>query len=59
MTSFIIVMEMVDGHAMVLSLMACALAASIVSRVLSRPLYPSLALVQLARLPVRDEPASI
>jgi H+/Cl- antiporter ClcA len=53
LTSFIIVMEMVDGHAMVLSLMACALLASMVSRVLSRPLYASLALVQLMRIPPR------
>ena len=51
MTAFIIVMEMVDGHAMVLSLMACALAASVVSRILSKPLYPSLARMQLQRLP--------
>jgi H+/Cl- antiporter ClcA len=51
LTSFIIVMEMVDGHAMVLSLMACCMVASIISRVLSRPLYPSLAQVQLASLP--------
>jgi H+/Cl- antiporter ClcA len=51
LTSFIIVMEMVDGHAMVLSLMACALVASAISRILSRPLYHSLALIQLKRLP--------
>lgn len=51
LTSFIIVMEMVDGHAMVLSLMACALGASGISRLLSRPLYPTLAQLQLDRLP--------
>jgi H+/Cl- antiporter ClcA len=50
LTSFIIVMEMVDGHALVLTLMACALVASAVSRTLSRPLYPSLARLQLLRL---------
>lgn len=50
LTSFIIVMEMVDGHAMVLSLMACALVASGLSRLLSRPLYQALAAFQLARL---------
>jgi hypothetical protein len=44
---------MVDGHAMVLSLMACALVASGVSRLISRPLYPQLALLQLLRLPKR------
>jgi H+/Cl- antiporter ClcA len=51
LTSFIIVMEMVDGHAMVLSLMACALMATVVSRLLSRPLYATLADFQLQRLP--------
>jgi H+/Cl- antiporter ClcA len=43
MTSFIIVMEMVGGHAMVLSLMAAALGASLVSRWIARPLYAALA----------------
>jgi H+/Cl- antiporter ClcA len=49
LTAFIIVMEMVDGHAMVLSLMACALVASMLARIISPPLYPSLARMQLAR----------
>lgn len=53
LTAFIIVMEMVDGHAMVLSLMACSLVASGVSRLLSRPLYPALSGLQLGRLPQR------
>jgi H+/Cl- antiporter ClcA len=43
LTAFIIVMEMVDGHSMVLSLMASAMLASIVSRMISRPLYETLA----------------
>ncbi|UST55512.1 chloride channel protein [Comamonadaceae bacterium OTU4NAUVB1] len=43
LTAFIIVMEMVDGHAMVLSLMASAMLASLVSRMISRPLYETLA----------------
>ncbi|CAN7634036.1 chloride channel protein [Pseudorhodoferax sp. LjRoot39] len=43
LTAFIIVMEMVDGHSMVLSLMATAMLASLVSRMLSRPLYATLA----------------
>ncbi|MDB5849954.1 MAG: chloride channel protein [Rhodoferax sp.] len=43
LTAFIIVMEMVDGHSMVLSLMACALLASLVARMISRPLYETLA----------------
>lgn len=51
LTSFIIVMEMVGGHAMVLSLMSCALIASVISRLVSQPLYPSLAKLQLLRLP--------
>lgn len=51
MTAFIIVMEMVDGHALVLSLMASALVASGISRLISVPLYPTLADLQLRRLP--------
>jgi len=50
-TAFIIVMEMVDGHAMVLSLMAAALGASLVARWWSAPLYETLAQAQLRRLP--------
>lgn len=50
LTAFIIVMEMVDGHAMVLSLMACSLIASAVSRLLSQPLYSALAEMQLQRM---------
>jgi H+/Cl- antiporter ClcA len=56
LTSFIIVMEMVDGHAMVLSLMACALVARTVSHVLSPPLYATLAQAQLSRLPPASSP---
>ncbi len=51
LTSFIIVMEMVDGHGLVLSLMASALVASGVSRLISAPLYSSLADQQLHRRP--------
>lgn len=51
LTSFIIVMEMVSGQSMVLSLMACALIASLVSRLISAPLYGALTRLQLARLP--------
>jgi len=39
----IIVMEMTDGHSMVLSLITCALLASGISRMISRPLYGTLA----------------
>jgi H+/Cl- antiporter ClcA len=42
-TAFIIVMEMVAGQAMVLSLMATALLASGVARLLTRPMYAELA----------------
>lgn len=48
LTAFIIVMEMVDGHSMVLSLMASAMLASLVSRMISRPLYDTLAEHMLA-----------
>jgi H+/Cl- antiporter ClcA len=51
LTAFIIVMEMVDGHAMVLSLMACALVAFGIARLISPPLYATLARMQLARIP--------
>jgi H+/Cl- antiporter ClcA len=49
LTAFIIVMEMVDGHSMVLSLMASAMLASVVSRMISRPLYDTLAEHMLSR----------
>lgn len=57
LTSFIIVMEMVDGHGLVLSLMASALVASGVSRLISAPLYAALAELQLLRLPRPLRPA--
>ncbi len=44
-TAFIIVMEMVSGHAMVLSLMACSMVAAGVSRLVARPMYGQLALL--------------
>lgn len=53
LTAFIIVMEMVSGHALVLSLMSSALIASGVSRLISAPLYTALAELQLQRLPTR------
>lgn len=52
LTAFIIVMEMVDGHAMVLSLMTSAMLASGISRLFSAPLYSTLADIQLLRLPI-------
>jgi H+/Cl- antiporter ClcA len=54
LTSFIIVMEMVDGHALVLSLMSAALLASGVSRLISTPLYSALADLQLKRVPTQE-----
>jgi H+/Cl- antiporter ClcA len=57
LTAFIIVMEMVDGHSMVLSLMACALVASLVSRLIGPPLYGALAQAQLKRLKPAAAPA--
>jgi H+/Cl- antiporter ClcA len=53
-TAFIIVMEMVDGHSMVLSLMAGTLLASVIARWIARPIYPALAAVQIASLPQRE-----
>ncbi|MDM0044790.1 chloride channel protein [Variovorax dokdonensis] len=59
LTAFIIVMEMVDGHSMVLSLMSSAMLASLVSRMISRPLYEALAEHMVAKAvssPARTEP---
>jgi H+/Cl- antiporter ClcA len=52
-TAFIIVMEMVAGHAMVLSLMATALLASGVARLITRPMYLELAALLV---PLRTAP---
>ena len=49
-TSFIIVMEMIDGHEMVISLMAVAMISAIVARLFSQPLYSTLADVHLSRM---------
>jgi H+/Cl- antiporter ClcA len=54
LTAFIIVMEMVAGQSMVLSLMACALVSSGLSRLISAPLYAALTRVQLGRLAAAD-----
>ncbi len=48
-TAFIIVMEMVSGHAMVLSLMACALLSSGVARLICRPMYLELSTLLLLK----------
>lgn len=49
LTSFIIVMEMIDGHEMVISLMAVAMLASMISRLFGQPLYSALADFQAER----------
>ena len=54
-TAMIIVMEMTDGHSMVLSLMACALLASLVSRMISRPLYSTMSLLMMRSLRDRTD----
>ena len=59
LTAFIIVMEMVDGHALVLTLMASALVASAISRLISAPLYSALAALQLQRLPADELPPPV
>jgi len=53
-TAMIIVMEMTDGHGMVLSLMACALVASGVSRMISRPLYSTMSTLMLRSVRPND-----
>jgi H+/Cl- antiporter ClcA len=50
-TAFIIVMEMVSSHAMVLSLMGAALLGSAVARLVARPMYGEIAAFLGARLP--------
>ena len=58
LTSFIIVMEMLDGRPMVLSLMASAMIASLISRLISRPLYTTLSEHMISRVtgkPVEPE----
>ncbi len=50
LTSFIIVMEMVDGGAMVLTLMTASMASSLIARLTGEPLYPALAAHMLAAI---------
>jgi H+/Cl- antiporter ClcA len=51
-TAFVIVMEMINGHALVISLMATALIASNVSRFFGPPLYEALSERYMAPLPL-------
>jgi H+/Cl- antiporter ClcA len=55
-TSFVIVMEMINGHALVISLMATALIASRVSRFFAPPLYETLSLRYMAPPPPAAAP---
>lgn len=57
LTSFIIVMEMINGRPMVLSLMASAMIASLISRLISRPLYGTLSSLMLRPTRERERKA--
>ncbi len=50
-TSFVIVMEMIDGHEMVISLMTIALLSAIISKLFSPPLYSTLANLNTSKAP--------
>jgi H+/Cl- antiporter ClcA len=54
-TSFIIVMEMVDGYSKIIALMAVALFASWISQLFSPPLYMTLAKRYLPPAPLPKE----
>lgn len=56
-TSFVIVMEMIDGHALVISLMATALISSRVARLFAPPLYEALALRYMTPAAAQAAPA--
>jgi hypothetical protein len=55
-TSFVIVMEMINGHALVISLMATALVSSRMARFFAPPLYETLAQRYLAPPAAAVEP---
>lgn len=57
-TAFIIVMEMVSGHSMVLSLMACAFVSAGVSRLIAKPMYSELAGLLPTEDPKSQSPTS-
>ncbi|SEJ61960.1 H+/Cl-antiporter ClcA [Paraburkholderia diazotrophica] len=50
-TSFVIVMEMINGHALVISLMATALISSRVAKLFAPPLYEALSMRYMTPLP--------
>ncbi|WP_250450655.1 chloride channel protein [Caballeronia sp. ATUFL_M2_KS44] len=57
-TAFVIVMEMINGHALVISLMGTALISSRVSRVFAPPLYEALAVRYMTPVAVAPEAPS-
>jgi H+/Cl- antiporter ClcA len=57
-TSFVIVMEMINGHALVISLMATAVIASRISRLFVPPLYEALSTRYMSPAPATVSPAS-
>ena len=50
LTAFIIVMEMTDGHDLIFVLMVSAFTANLIARLISKPLYKTLADIQLMQL---------
>lgn len=58
-TSFVIVMEMIDGHALVISLMATAVISSRVSRLFVPPLYEALAQRYFSPAPESTAPVEV
>ncbi|VXB66683.1 Chloride channel protein [Burkholderia sp. 8Y] len=56
-TAFVIVMEMINGHALVISLMATAVISSRVSRVFAPPLYEALSERYMTPLPSPAAPS--
>ena len=59
LTSFIIVMEMIDGQSMVFSLMAAAMMAGLIARMISRPLYTTLAAMMIRNLKAAAAKAAV
>jgi H+/Cl- antiporter ClcA len=57
LTSFLIVMEMVDGYSLVLSLMIVSLISAGISRLISPPLYSTLATAIVARQTASTSPS--
>lgn len=58
-TSFVIIMEMVDGYSLVIGLMAASLLSSTISRMISPPLYHTLAKEMHARQHAAANPPEV